>query len=75
MYVVFQLFEGLKAYRGVDNKVRLFRPYQNIERMLRSAERSALPVSFQTCHVENKPSDLHDDIDIMILLCYQYYCL
>uniref|UniRef100_A0A914R3Z8 Branched-chain-amino-acid transaminase n=1 Tax=Parascaris equorum TaxID=6256 RepID=A0A914R3Z8_PAREQ len=31
----------MKAYRGVDNKVRLFRPEMNMERMRRSAARSA----------------------------------
>ena len=30
-------FEGLKAFRGVDGKVRLFRPDENAKRMQRSA--------------------------------------
>ncbi|XP_059361231.1 branched-chain-amino-acid aminotransferase, cytosolic-like [Carassius carassius] len=38
-----QLFEGLKAYRGPDNKVRLFRPLINMKRMLKSAHRACLP--------------------------------
>ncbi|KAM8973917.1 branched-chain-amino-acid aminotransferase, cytosolic [Pelodytes ibericus] len=38
-----QLFEGLKAYRGEDGKVRLFRPKLNMDRMLRSAIRMCLP--------------------------------
>ncbi|XP_020382655.2 branched-chain-amino-acid aminotransferase, cytosolic [Rhincodon typus] len=38
-----ELFEGLKAYRGVDNKIRLFRPMLNMQRMLRSANRVCLP--------------------------------
>ncbi|XP_067654860.1 branched-chain-amino-acid aminotransferase, cytosolic-like [Haliotis asinina] len=38
-----ELFEGMKAYRCVDNKIRLFRPLENMKRMNRSAERSALP--------------------------------
>ncbi|XP_077474687.1 branched-chain-amino-acid aminotransferase, mitochondrial [Stigmatopora argus] len=38
-----ELFEGMKAFRGVDNHVRLFRPNLNMERMHRSAERSCLP--------------------------------
>ncbi|XP_067914985.1 branched-chain-amino-acid aminotransferase, cytosolic isoform X2 [Heterodontus francisci] len=38
-----ELFEGLKAFRGVDDKIRLFRPMLNMERMLRSAIRSSLP--------------------------------
>lgn len=39
-----QLFEGLKAFRGVDNKIRLFRPKLNMDRMYRSAMRATLPV-------------------------------
>jgi len=40
-----QLFEGMKAFRGEDNHIRLFRPMLNMERMHRSAHRSSLPVS------------------------------
>ena len=36
-------FEGLKAFRGVDGKVRLFRPEENAKRMIRSAEFLDLP--------------------------------
>uniref|UniRef100_A0A3Q0RUY2 Branched-chain-amino-acid aminotransferase, mitochondrial n=1 Tax=Amphilophus citrinellus TaxID=61819 RepID=A0A3Q0RUY2_AMPCI len=39
-----ELFEGMKAYRGVDNHIRLFRPMLNMERMHRSANRSSLPL-------------------------------
>ncbi|VDK48336.1 unnamed protein product, partial [Cylicostephanus goldi] len=38
-----ELFEGMKAYRGVDNKIRLFRPDMNMARMRRTARRAALP--------------------------------
>uniref|UniRef100_A0A8D1MJN5 Branched-chain-amino-acid aminotransferase n=1 Tax=Sus scrofa TaxID=9823 RepID=A0A8D1MJN5_PIG len=38
-----ELFEGLKAFRGVDNKIRLFRPKLNMDRMYRSAMRATLP--------------------------------
>ncbi|XP_068097379.1 branched-chain-amino-acid aminotransferase, cytosolic-like [Hyperolius riggenbachi] len=38
-----ELFEGMKAYRGEDNKVRLFRPTMNMERMHRTALRASLP--------------------------------
>lgn len=31
-------FEGMKAFRGVDGKIRLFRPYENAKRMFRTAE-------------------------------------
>ena len=37
-------FEGLKAHRGVDGVVRLFRMDRNIERMQRSAQVLHLPV-------------------------------
>ena len=33
-----QVFEGLKAFRGVDGKVRIFRMTENARRMARSAE-------------------------------------
>ncbi len=33
-----QAFEGLKAYRGCDGKVRLFRPEENAKRLKRSAD-------------------------------------
>lgn len=38
-----ECFEGLKLYRGFDNKLRLFRPSRNCKRMLVSAARIALP--------------------------------
>lgn len=40
-----ELFEGIKAFRGVDNKVRVFRPDMNTKRMLRTAKRACLPVT------------------------------
>ena len=36
-------FEGMKAYKGPDGRVRLFRPERNVERLLRSAKRLNLP--------------------------------
>ena len=38
-----ECFEGLKAYRGDDGRVRLFRPDRNATRFLRSATRISLP--------------------------------
>jgi len=38
-----QLFEGMKAYRGVDGKIRIFRPDMNMNRMNLAAQRSGLP--------------------------------
>ncbi len=39
-----ELFEGLKAFRGADGKVRLFRVKDNAARLQSSAERLCLPV-------------------------------
>jgi branched-chain amino acid aminotransferase len=39
-----QVFEGLKAYRHPDDTIWTFRSDKNAERMIRSAERLALPV-------------------------------
>lgn len=36
-------FEGLKAFRGVDGKVRLFRPDENAKRLIRSAQFLDMP--------------------------------
>ena len=38
-----EIFEGLKAYRHADGSIWLFRPDQNGERFVHSAERLALP--------------------------------
>lgn len=38
-----ECFEGLKAYRGHNGRLRLFRPRRNAERLRRSAARVSLP--------------------------------
>ncbi|XP_077049372.1 branched-chain-amino-acid aminotransferase, cytosolic-like [Agelaius phoeniceus] len=43
LHYAVELFEGLKAFRGDDDKIRLFRPELNMERMKRSARRVCLP--------------------------------
>ena len=37
------IFEGLKAYRGTDDKIYLFRPTDNLKRMNDSATRMCMP--------------------------------
>ncbi|HET7876159.1 MAG TPA: branched-chain amino acid aminotransferase [Methylomirabilota bacterium] len=37
------VFDGLKAFRGTDGKVRLFRPQKHVERMSASARRMCIP--------------------------------
>ncbi len=39
-----QAFEGLKAFRGADGKIRIFRPYDNARRMISSAERLCMAI-------------------------------
>uniref|UniRef100_A0A8C8F856 Branched chain amino acid transaminase 1 n=1 Tax=Oncorhynchus tshawytscha TaxID=74940 RepID=A0A8C8F856_ONCTS len=48
MHYAVQLFEGMKAYRGADDKVCLFRPMLNMNRMAKSAERASLLVRTHT---------------------------
>ncbi|KAJ8006729.1 hypothetical protein DPEC_G00110230 [Dallia pectoralis] len=38
-----ELFEGMKAYRDADDKLSLFRPMLNMNRMAKSAQRACLP--------------------------------
>ena len=38
-----EIFEGLKAYKGADGGVSLFRPLENARRFQRSAQRLAMP--------------------------------
>jgi branched-chain amino acid aminotransferase len=37
------IFDGLKAFRGADGKVRLFRPQKHVQRMNNSAARMCIP--------------------------------
>ena len=37
------LFEGLKAFRGKDGTIRLFRPQKHVERLNRTAQRMTIP--------------------------------
>lgn len=38
-----ELFEGMKAYRGDDDRIRIFRPHDYMRRMNASAVRASLP--------------------------------
>ena len=38
-----EIFEGLKAYKGKENQILLFRPQDNLERMNQSAVRMCMP--------------------------------
>ncbi|CAI7658328.1 unnamed protein product [Penicillium crustosum] len=43
LHYAYECFEGLKAYRGYDGKLRMFRTDRNARRLLMSAERISLP--------------------------------
>lgn len=47
-----EIFEGLKAYRGKDNKIRLFRVIENAKRMNRSAKGILMPEMPEELFVE-----------------------
>lgn len=47
-----EIFEGLKAYRGADGAIRLFRPIENIRRMNNSAERLCIPTVPEDLYLE-----------------------
>jgi branched-chain amino acid aminotransferase len=42
-HYAFECFEGMKAYKDKDGKIRLFRPDMNMARMNKSSARIALP--------------------------------
>lgn len=42
-HYAFCCFEGMKAYKDADGRVRLFRPDKNVQRLNNSAARVALP--------------------------------
>ncbi|KAL7929186.1 aminotransferase [Trichoderma chlorosporum] len=47
-----ECFEGIKIYRGYDNRLRVFRLQLNCERMLKSSLRVGLP-EFDPAHLES----------------------
>lgn len=44
LHTSISVFEGMKAFRGVDGRIRLFRPHVNAKRLNDSADRAVLPV-------------------------------
>lgn len=59
----------MKAYRGQDDRVRLFRPSLNMARMLKSAHRACLPVNTRPVSFTCPTYFIHS-------LCWLYmYCI
>lgn len=57
------IFEGMKAFRGVDGKVRLFRPEMNFKRMRASTERLCLKFVDLAMFIESLRRLVLNDID------------
>ncbi len=57
-----EAFEGLKAFRGVDGKVRIFRPDENAKRMMRTADNimMAPPTMDLFCDMVTKVVELNE---------------
>jgi branched-chain amino acid aminotransferase len=51
-HYAFECFEGMKAYKDKDGKIRLFRPEKNMERFNKSAARIALPTFTGTALID-----------------------
>ena len=47
-----ELFEGLKAFRGADGKIRLFRVDENAKRLQSSARKLCLPVPTEKMFID-----------------------
>lgn len=52
LHYAFECFEGMKAYKDKDGRVRLFRPDKNMARLNKSAARIALPMFEPTSLME-----------------------
>src|SRR6478752_1528389 len=51
-HYAFECFEGMKAYKDRQGKIRLFRPDKNMERFNKSAARIALPTFATTALID-----------------------
>jgi len=60
-----ECFEGLKAFRGKDGKVRLFRPEENARRMQNSARFLGLPVPPEELFVNMCMRAVKENIDFL----------
>jgi len=58
-------FEGLKAFRGADGEVRLFRPDENAKRMKRSADFLDMPSPSEEMFIEMCVECVKENIDFL----------
>ena len=60
-----ECFEGLKAFRGKDGKVRLFRPEENAKRLQRSAEYLGIQAPSTEMFIELCMQAVKENIDFL----------
>ena len=58
-------FEGLKAFRGVDGKVRLFRPDENAKRLQRSGTRLGMAVPTEEMFINMCLTCVKENLDFL----------
>lgn len=58
-------FEGLKAFRGVDGKVRIFRPDENAKRIRRSAARLGMAAPSEEMFIKMCAMCVQENIDFL----------
>lgn len=58
-------FEGLKAFRGADGKVRIFRPDENARRLARSAERLGMAAPSEELFIRMCSMCVEQNIDFL----------
>ena len=60
-----EFFYCLKAFRGVDGKIRLFRPEENARRMISSAEFLNLPCPSEELFIEMCKQAVRENLDFL----------
>ncbi|MDD6560304.1 MAG: branched-chain amino acid aminotransferase [Lactimicrobium massiliense] len=58
-----EVFEGIKAYRTKDDRILLFRPWDNAERFQKSAERMCIPPVLQSDFIDGIKALIQIDRD------------
>ncbi|MDE5955954.1 MAG: branched chain amino acid aminotransferase, partial [Bacteroidales bacterium] len=65
LHYAIECFEGLKAFRGKDGKVRLFRPEENAKRLQRSARYLGIEAPSTEMFVEMCKRAVRENIDFL----------
>ncbi|KAJ3366534.1 hypothetical protein HDU91_001816 [Kappamyces sp. JEL0680] len=58
-------FEGLKAFRGVDNKIRIFRPQLNAQRLQQSCNALSMPAPSEELFLDALVRVVRDNADFV----------